>query len=59
MPEAERSGRLKDGEAELHMQRTLLDIKRKFGRNSVIKAMDMFDDATGQQRNHQIGGHAA
>ena len=47
------------GDAELHMQQTLLDIKRKFGRNSIIKAMDMFDDATGQQRNKQIGGHAA
>ena len=57
--EAERSGSPKDGEPELQMQRTLLSIKRKFGRNSVIKAMDMFDDATGQQRNHQIGGHAA
>ena len=56
--ETERLRRSKDGEVELHMQRTLLDIKRKFGRNSVIKAMDMFDDATGQQRNHQIGGHA-
>ncbi len=42
------------GDAELHMQQTLLDIKRKFGRNSIIKAMDMFDDATGQQRNKQI-----
>lgn len=46
-------------DAELHIQQTLLDIKRKFGKNSVIKAMDMFDDATGRQRNQQIGGHAA
>ena len=46
-------------DAELHMQQTLLNIKRKFGKNSVIKAMDMFDDATGRQRNRQIGGHAA
>lgn len=46
-------------DAELHMQQTLLNIKRKFGKNSVIKAMDMFDDATGRQRNQQIGGHAA
>ena len=59
MSEAERSGKSKDEKSELQMQRTLLDIKRKFGRNSIIKAMDMFDDATGQQRNHQIGGHAA
>ena len=57
------SGRPSSGascdDAELHMQQTLLDIKRKFGKNSVIKAMDMFDDATGRQRNQQIGGHAA
>lgn len=46
-------------DVELHVQQALLDIKRKFGKNSVIKAMDMFDDATGQQRNKQIGGHAA
>ena len=57
------SGRPSSGascdDAELHMQQTLLNIKRKFGKNSVIKAMDMFDDATGRQRNQQIGGHAA
>lgn len=44
---------------ERHVQRTILDIKRKFGNNAVIKGMDLFDDATGQQRNNQIGGHAA
>ena len=45
--------------SEQHVQQTILDIKRKFGKNAVIKGMDMFDDATGQQRNRQIGGHAA
>ena len=39
--------------------RRFLNIKRKFGKNAVIKGMDMFADATGQQRNRQIGGHAA
>ena len=48
-----------DEDSELAVQQTLLDIKRKFGKNSVIKAMDMFDGATGRQRNNQIGGHAA
>lgn len=48
-----------DEHSEHAVQQTLLDIKRKFGKNSVIKAMDMFDDATGRQRNNQIGGHAA
>lgn len=48
-----------DEHSEQAVQQALLDIKRKFGKNSVIKAMDMFDGATGQQRNNQIGGHAA
>ena len=48
-----------DEDSELAVQQALLDIKRKFGKNSVIKAMDMFDGATGRQRNNQIGGHAA
>ena len=48
-----------DERSEQAVQQALLDIKRKFGKNSVIKAMDMFDGATGQQRNNQIGGHAA
>ena len=47
----------KDGEHDI--QRALLDVKRKFGRNAVIKAMDMEDGATGQDRNRQIGGHRA
>lgn len=48
-----------DEHSEHAVQQTLLDIKRKFGKNSVIKAVDMFDGATGRQRNNQIGGHAA
>lgn len=45
--------------SERAVQRALLDIKRKYGKNAVIKAMDMYDDATGQDRNRQIGGHLA
>lgn len=44
---------------ETDVQRALLDIKRKFGRDAVIKAMDMEPGATGRDRNRQIGGHAA
>lgn len=51
--------RVVDEISEQHVQQTILDIKRKFGKNAVIKGMDMFADATGQQRNRQIGGHAA
>lgn len=41
------------------VQRAVLDIKRKFGRNAVIKGMDLEQGATGIARNAQIGGHAA
>ena len=35
----------------------MLDIKRRFGRNAVVKAMNMEPGATGLERNNQIGGH--
>ena len=44
---------------ESELQQTMLDIKRKYGRNAVIKAMNLEQGATGVQRNAQIGGHAA
>ena len=32
-------------------------IKKKFGKNSLLKAMDLLPEATARQRNAQIGGH--
>lgn len=46
--------RVVDEISEQHVQQTILDIKRKFGKNAVIKGMDMFADATGQQRNRRL-----
>lgn len=48
----------KDSHAE-DIERTLLDIKQRFGKNSVVKAMNMEKGATGIERNNQIGGHRA
>ncbi|NMM98730.1 type VI secretion protein ImpB [Bifidobacterium olomucense] len=45
--------------SEEAIERTLLDIKQRFGKNSVVKAMNMEDGATGLERNNQIGGHRA
>lgn len=39
------------------VDRVMLDIKRRFGRNAVVKAMNMEPGATGLERNNQIGGH--
>lgn len=42
---------------EKMMQYAMLDIKRKFGKNAVLKGMNLKDGATTIERNGQIGGH--
>jgi len=35
----------------------LTEIKEKFGKNSILRAIDLLPEATGQDRNKKIGGH--
>ena len=35
------------------------DIKKKFGKNAILKGMNLLDGATAKERNEQIGGHKA
>ena len=42
---------------ERNVQRAIVGIKNKFGKNSVLKAMNLEAGATSIQRNMQIGGH--
>ncbi|MGI6242370.1 MAG: DNA methylase [Prevotella sp.] len=44
---------------ERRMQKTLLDIKKKFGKNAILKGLDFEEGATTRSRNSQIGGHKA
>ena len=44
---------------EKDIQRTILDLKKKFGKNAVLKGMNIQDGATAKDRNSQIGGHKA
>lgn len=46
-------------EKEKKMQQTMLEIKKKFGKNAILKGMNLVDGATAQDRNKQIGGHKA
>ena len=32
-------------------------VRRKFGKNAMLRAMDLLPDATARERNRQIGGH--
>lgn len=44
---------------ENDMQRAILKIKSKYGKNSIIKGMNLKEGATALERNRQIGGHKA
>ena len=44
---------------ERRMQKTLLTIKKKFGKNAILRGMNLEDGATAKDRNAQIGGHKA
>ena len=44
---------------EKNLQLAMIDIKKKFGKNAILKGTSLEDGATGIQRNEQIGGHKA
>ena len=44
-------------EKERKIQNIIIDLKNRFGKNAIIKGMDLEEDATTIQRNGQIGGH--
>jgi DNA polymerase V len=41
------------------MQKAMLEIKKKYGKNAIIKGMNLEEGATTLERNEQIGGHKA
>lgn len=46
-------------EREKKIQRAMLDIKRRFGKNAILKGMNLEEGATAKGRNETIGGHRA
>ena len=44
-------------EKEKAIQRAMLEIRTRYGRNSVVKGFNMLEGATTIERNGQIGGH--
>ena len=44
---------------EKQRQKAMLDIKRRFGKNAILRGMDLEEGATAPARNSQIGGHRA
>ena len=46
-----------DEESERKLQLTMINLKEKYGKNSILKALDLSEGATAIDRNNQIGGH--
>ncbi len=46
-------------EKQRSMQEALLRIQKKYGKNAVVKGMNLEEGATAMERNKQIGGHRA
>lgn len=44
-------------EKEQRIQQAMLSIKKKYGKNAVLKGMNFEEGATMRERNRQIGGH--
>lgn len=57
--EAEKEKEKSELEREKRMQKMMLNIKKKFGKNAILKGMNLEEGATAKDRNAQIGGHKA
>lgn len=44
--------------SEIKIQKVVLDLKKKFGKNAILKGMNLEEGATTIDRNKQIGGHS-
>ena len=42
---------------EMKLQKTILDLKNKYGKNVILKAMSLEEGSTIKERNEQVGGH--
>ena len=57
--ERERSEEEKRLSKERKLQEAMLSVKKKFGKNAILKGMNLQEGATTIERNRQIGGHKA
>lgn len=57
--EEKREAEARELARERKKQEAMLDIKRKHGKNAILKGMNLEEGATAQDRNQQIGGHKA
>ena len=46
-------------ERERRLQKAVISIKEKYGKNAILKGMNFQEGATAIERNGQVGGHKA
>ena len=46
-------------EKEKKLQKAMIGLKKKYGKNAILKGMSLQEGATAKDRNNQIGGHKA
>lgn len=44
---------------ERKIQETIINIKKRFGKNSMLRGLNFDEGSTARERNKQIGGHKA
>ena len=46
-------------EKEKNLQQAILDVKKRYGKNAIMRGANLLDCSTYRERNNQIGGHRA
>ena len=46
-------------ERERSLQEAIIDVKDRYGKNALVKGVSLRPEATGRERNEQVGGHHA
>ena len=56
-PEESDEGDVEENLWERRRQKAVLAIRKKYGKNAILKGMNYLDGATARERNGQVGGH--
>ena len=54
---AEKESKAKKEQKEKELQKSILSIKKKYGKNAILKGMNFEEGGTMRERNEQVGGH--
>ena len=57
--ERQKSRELQTLRTEHNLQKAILGIRKRYGKNAILRGTNFEAGATGRQRHHQIGGHRA